>query len=189
MLHWDLEDIKPYVGKYTWTNKRLGSNHIAARLDRFLVQSSFLSCGLTTSSKILPNCTSDHKPISLELSLDGNLGPIPFRFSPLWIQQDAFHEVVSDAWNRQILGSPFYVWEEKLRGLKRRLKEWAKTLKTPTAKRKESLENLAAHQSTMEKSAISQNLIQREVELQKNIHRDSREEDEYWRQKSRNLWL
>eukprot|EP00253_Pinus_taeda_P005952 PITA_05952 len=86
MLDWDLEDIKPTIGKFTWSNKRLGPNHIATRLDRFLVQSSFLSCGLSASSKILPNCTSDHKPISLELSLDRNLGPIPFIFSPMWIQ-------------------------------------------------------------------------------------------------------
>eukprot|EP00253_Pinus_taeda_P032065 PITA_32065 len=99
MLDWDLEDIKPTAGKYTWTNKRLGPNHIAARLDRFLVQSSFLTCGLSASSKILPNCTFDHKPISLELTLDGNLCPIPSRFSAMWIQQDGFQEVVSKAWN------------------------------------------------------------------------------------------
>ena len=83
MLGWELEDIKPTSGKFTWSNKRVGPNHIAARLDRFLVQSSFLTCGLMATSKILPNYTSDHKPILLELSLDGNLGPIPFRLNSL----------------------------------------------------------------------------------------------------------
>ena len=34
---WDMIDIKPSSGKYTWSNKRVGSGHIAARLDRFLV--------------------------------------------------------------------------------------------------------------------------------------------------------
>lgn len=189
MIGWDLEDIKPSAGKYTWSNKRLGPNHIATHLDRFLVQTSFLTSGLMASSKILPNCTSNHKPISLELSMDGFFGPIPFRFSPLWIQQEGFHEVVSEVWNRHVLGSPFFVWEEKLRALKRRLKEWAKTLKTPAAKRKESLENLAALQSSMEDSAVTQSLLQKEVELQKALHKANRDEEEYWRQKSRNLWL
>ena len=189
MIGWDMEDIKPSAGKYTWSNKRLGPRHIAARLDRFLVQTSFLTSGLMASSKILPNCIFDHKPISLELSMDGFLDPIPFRFSPLWIQQEGFHEVVSEVWNRQIQGSPFYVWEEKLRALKRRLKEWAKTLKTPATKRKESLENLAALQSSMEDSAVTQSLLQKEVELQKSLHKASRDKEEYWRQKSRNLWL
>ena len=83
ILHWDLMDIKPPSGKFTWSNKRLGPGHIAAHLDRFLIHSNFLSSGLLATSKILPNCTSDHKPILLELSSDPTLGPIPFHFSPL----------------------------------------------------------------------------------------------------------
>ena len=77
ILGWDLVDIKPSKAKFTWTNKRIGPGHIAARLDRFLVHSSFLSLGLHASSKILPNCVSDHKPILLDLSSEENLGPIP----------------------------------------------------------------------------------------------------------------
>eukprot|EP00253_Pinus_taeda_P022364 PITA_22364 len=189
MLGWDLEDVKPSSGKFTWSNKRIGPNHIAARLDRFLVHTSFLSCGLMASSKILPNLTSDHKPILLELSQDTNFGPIPFRFSPLWIQQEGFQEVVSESWNKPVLGSPFFVWEEKIRILKRNLKEWAKNLKSPTAKRKETLNRLVVHQLDMEQSPVSPSMLQKEVELQKEVHRSSREEEEYWRQKSRTLWL
>eukprot|EP00253_Pinus_taeda_P022475 PITA_22475 len=155
MLGWDLEDIKPSSGKFTWSNKRIGPNHIAARLDRFLVHTSFLTCGLMASSKILPNLTSDHKPILLELSQDNNFGPIPFRFSPLWIQQEGFQEVVFESWNKPVLGSPFFVWEEKIRVLKRNLKEWAKNLKSPTAKRKATLNRLVVHQLDMEQSPVS----------------------------------
>ena len=84
ILDWELEDIKPSHGKFTWTNKRRGPSHNSTRLDRFLVQSSFLTFGLMASSKILPIYTSDHKPILLELSLGKNIGPIPFRFIPLF---------------------------------------------------------------------------------------------------------
>eukprot|EP00253_Pinus_taeda_P036633 PITA_36633 len=175
ILDWELEDIKPTSGKFTWSNKSIGPDHIVARLDRFLVQSSFLTCGLMTTSKILPNYTFDHKPILLELSLDGNLGPIPFRFSSLWIHQEGFQEVVSEAWNQQVQGSPFFVWEEKMRTLKRELKEWAKRLKTPTAKRKEMHDGLAGHQLTMENYDETQILLQKEVELQKYLHRANSE--------------
>ena len=37
ILDWELEDIKPSRGKFTWMNKRRGPGHIAARPDRFLV--------------------------------------------------------------------------------------------------------------------------------------------------------
>ena len=61
ILDWDLMDIKPDSGRFTWTNKRLAPGHIADRLDRFLISSSFLTLGLLASSAILPATTSDHK--------------------------------------------------------------------------------------------------------------------------------
>jgi len=71
------------------------------------------------------------------------------------------------------------VWEEKLRRLKRELKEWAERLKMPTAKRKEIHDSLAGHQLTMENSDVTQILLQKEVELQKDLHRGSRDEEEF----------
>ena len=38
----DLLDPMPKNGKYTWSNKRVGPEHIAARLDRFLVSTTFI---------------------------------------------------------------------------------------------------------------------------------------------------
>jgi hypothetical protein len=95
MSDWKLEDIKPAKGKYTWTNKRVGPGHIAARLDRFLSQISFMLMGLTLTSSILPHSVSDHKPITLDISLDNNLGLIPFRFNPKWIQEAGYPALVT----------------------------------------------------------------------------------------------
>ena len=78
VMEWGLSDIIPTKGKYTWNNKRMGPWHIVARLDRFLVQDSFLLLGLNPTSKILAFGGSYHKPISLEMKKDQNLGPIPF---------------------------------------------------------------------------------------------------------------
>jgi hypothetical protein len=36
---YDLMDIFPISGHYTWSNKRQGSGHITTRLDRFLIRS------------------------------------------------------------------------------------------------------------------------------------------------------
>jgi exonuclease III len=62
---WDLMDFKPSKGLYTWTNNRMGEEHISARLDRFLVQSTLLLERKLISTAILPKLTSDHKPILL----------------------------------------------------------------------------------------------------------------------------
>jgi hypothetical protein len=110
----ELEDINPSRGKYTWSNKRNDLGHIAARLDRFMFQSSFLLLGLNAKSKILPFSASDHKTISLEIIKEPPLGPIPFRFSPSWIHHEEFFELVTGVWKDLVTGSPFFVWEEKL---------------------------------------------------------------------------
>jgi len=58
--------------------------HKSAWLDRFLLQSTFLSEEKIISTKILPKLTLDHKPILLLIEEEEKLGPIPFQFSPLW---------------------------------------------------------------------------------------------------------
>lgn len=62
---WDLVDVKPTKGKYSWSNRRLGPGHIAARLDRFLIHGDLLLCDQLIPSKIIPSSVPDHKPISL----------------------------------------------------------------------------------------------------------------------------
>ena len=90
IMEWDLMDVKPTSGKYTWNNRRIGPGHIAARLNRFLIQDTFLLMGLNLSSKILPFGGLDHKPILLEMVKEMNLGPIPFRFNPMWAKKTDF---------------------------------------------------------------------------------------------------
>ena len=89
---WDLSDFKPRKGLYTWTNNKTGEDHISARLDRFLVQSTMLLERRLISTAILPKLTSNHKPILLILEEEENVGPIPFKFSPLWNGKSGFAE-------------------------------------------------------------------------------------------------
>jgi exonuclease III len=124
-----LIDIKPSNGRFTWSNKRLGPGHITARLDHFLLRSSFLDESLSPSSLILPWAGSDHRPITLTLSPPENFGPIPFRFNPLWLSDPNFFDIVTDAWSCWIQGSPNYIWEKKLKRVKSTLKHWVKITK------------------------------------------------------------
>ena len=123
ILHSDLMDFKPKKGLYTWTKNRIGEEHISARLDRFLVQSTLLLERRFISSTILPKLTSDHKPILLLLDEEEKLGRIPFRFSPLWNGKSGFLEMVQMAWSTLVSGSPNYVWEHRLKITKFQRKE------------------------------------------------------------------
>ena len=76
--YWDLIDIKPKNGKFTWNNKRIGPRHIASRLDRVLVSPHLLKNLVILESKMLCSTVLDHKPICFFLSSMGKLGPHPF---------------------------------------------------------------------------------------------------------------
>ena len=137
---WDLLDFNPVRGLFTWSNNRVGSDHISARLDQFLVQISLMMNKNIIITKILPKLTSDHKPIQLLMEEEEDLGPIPFRFSPLWIERDGFTEIVKAAWAKSFIGSSSYVWDQKLKATKQALKEWIKNpAPTPTNQRKEAV--------------------------------------------------
>jgi ribonuclease HI/exonuclease III len=187
---WDLLDFSPVRGIYTWSNNRVGLEHISARLDRFLVQSSIMMDKKIITTKILPKLTSDHKPIQLLLEEEEDLGPIPFRFSPQWIERDGFTETVKTAWARPFSGSSSYVWEQKLKATKQALKEWIKKpAPTPTEKRREAVQSLQTLQIEMESTDITAELLEKEIKEQRSTHQSFRKEEEYWRLKSRSLWL
>ena len=109
MQVWDLIDLKPKSGHFTWSNHRVGAANIYARLDIFLVHNTLLDNKII-STKILPKLTSDHHLISLWFEFEVNLGPIPFRFSPLWIERLGFMDLVSYVWSRYIVGSPSFIF-------------------------------------------------------------------------------
>jgi hypothetical protein len=83
----------------------------------------------------------------------------------------------------QLQGSPFFVWEEKLRRLKRALKIWAKSLKSPSTQRVEAQQHLEVHQLKMEERIISPHMLETEKYLHRKLHTACREEEEYWQQK------
>jgi ribonuclease HI/exonuclease III len=187
---WDLLDFSPIRGLYTWSNNRTGTEHISARLDRFLVQGSLIMDKKIIKTKILPKLTSDHKPIQLLLEEEEDLGPLPFRFSPLWIEREGFYETVKEAWAKSFSGSSSFVWEQKLKATKQALKEWIKNpVPTPINTRKEAVYNLETLQTEMESKEITAELLEQEIKAQSSTYRSLRKEEEYWRIKSRSLWL
>ena len=62
---WDLVDLKPKLGCFTWSNQRVGAASIFSRLDQFLVHGPLLDRKWMISTKILPKLMSNHHLITL----------------------------------------------------------------------------------------------------------------------------
>jgi exonuclease III len=68
----DLYDVPLNKGIYTWNKRRARPGHIAARLDRFLISSAWLSLLDNPCSTNLPWAGSDHCPIRLTFEAQQN---------------------------------------------------------------------------------------------------------------------
>ena len=92
---WGLSDIKPKNGTFMWSNKRIGPGHIAARLDRVLVNTHLLSSH--PESKLLCIATSNHKPTYLFFHALENLGPLPIHYNHICLEVDGVKDIIVDA--------------------------------------------------------------------------------------------
>ena len=119
-------DIQLKNGKYNWSKKIVGVGHIVERLDRIIVSIVFLQQYLLPASFTLPSAISDQKLINLTLTSPANLGPIPFCFNSIWLQDGKIIDIIKNTWNLQGQGSPSYIWEPKLRCVYFVIKNWVK---------------------------------------------------------------
>jgi len=117
-----LLDITPSNGKCTWSNKRTGIHNIKQRLDRILIQENIAAAFSIVKTKIVHASASDHKPVVLTLDRLENQGPIPFKYNKLWDSKEDFDKKIRESWKNNVIGSPHYVWETKLKILRFLLK-------------------------------------------------------------------
>ena len=128
---------------------------------------------------------SGHHPISPLFEKQEELGRILFRFNPLWIERVGFMDIVSQAWSQYVIGSPSFVFEQKLKKTKLALKKWVKTpLSSPTTSRKERVSKLFAIQIGMENCEITTSQLALEQLAQFKTSQSFRHEEEHLRLKS-----
>eukprot|EP00253_Pinus_taeda_P015345 PITA_15345 len=164
---YNLVDIPPLNGRFTWSNKRVGNNNIKERLDRILVQERIVARFSNIQSKILLGYFSDHKPVALILDKGKNMGPLPFKYNKAWDSKEEFRALVKEQWAKEAKNNA--VEESKQRNaLQTQLEQWNQD--------KERI------QFTKEDQA-------KENEMYRDLYKQHREEEEELRQKSCCLWL
>ena len=131
--HWNIEEmnlvnIRTTNGLFTWQNKHSGERHIASRLDHFLVSKLTMARRGEIGATVLPVASSDHWPICLEWGHLGEFINRPFRFEKLWLHHQDFHRLMKEWWENclAIEGSCMFVFQHKLKHIKKCVKKWNK---------------------------------------------------------------
>jgi hypothetical protein len=112
---------------------------------------------------------------------------ITFKFDPIWIQHQKEWEIILDEWFVLILVSPFYVWKQKIKSIKEGLKCWTHSILPSHLKEMlECVESLSSIPLSMKRKPISLAASNME-EVDQALYKVQREEETYWRLKSRSL--
>lgn len=100
------------------------SNPVFKKLDRCLVNDSWLQKFPLSKSLVLPRGLSDHCPITIDMGLDHKSIRKPFQFFNHLLAAPGFFDLVKNSWSKDVQGDPWYVLTSKLKFVKCALKDF-----------------------------------------------------------------
>jgi exonuclease III len=190
--HLKLVDIENNNGTFTWSNRRSGNQHVACRLDRFLVAEELIEKFPCMESLILPKAGSDHWPIAFNLETEATPKHKPFWFEKFWLTHPDFHQLAKSWWAQAEIdhGTSMYKFQQRLKNFKQSLKHWNKNTFGNIFQSMQDIENnLMEIQRTFISGTRTVELMKEEEELQAQLEERRKQEEILWRQKSRVQWL
>jgi exonuclease III len=188
----NMVDMETQNGIFTWSNKRIGHQHVACRLDRFLVTEALLESDQAMEANIIPKSGSDHWPIVFCLDPGFPTRPKPFRFEKFWLTHPDFNQLAHTWWAQAEIdhGTHMYKFQQRLKNFKLHLKRWNKSTFGNILLRKREIESqLEELQRTFITGSRTQNLAREEEGLMVDLEACREQEEILWRQKSRVQWL
>ncbi|XP_071912247.1 uncharacterized protein [Coffea arabica] len=174
---------------FTWSNNRRNRARISKRLDRFLVNGACLDLFDAISVLHLTRHPSDHAPLKISFATRSDNKPRPFRFLNIWTSKPELLEMIRQAWDQDVDGSPLRVLCSKLLATRRAIQSWNKQHFGNVIDAVRSAEMAVQRaeevvdQDDSEECQIELNKAQAELRHALSI------EEQFWRQKARVKWF
>ncbi|CAA7026829.1 unnamed protein product [Microthlaspi erraticum] len=166
----------------SWRGRRKG-RIVRCMLDRALATEEWHDLFPVSHVQYLPMIGSDHRPILATLDSKVTKRRKQFRFDKRWIGLEGLMDSIERGWNyTRGEVSPGLV--DRIGNCRHEVSVW-RTEKQPYGKQK--IEEL---QRALEEVQNDDNSTQEElIDITNKLKEAYRDEEEYWKQKSRNLWL
>ncbi|XP_019431738.1 PREDICTED: uncharacterized protein LOC109338847 [Lupinus angustifolius] len=172
--------------QFTWSNKRIGDALTEKRLGRCLCNVDWLTSWNEILCCTLTRISSDHHPLLLSFSSSSVTRLSPFRFHIMWLQHLDCKRVVVEVWKTDIRGCPMFIISQKLKLLKRKLRDWNINFFGDLHLRvKNSLSFVEAIQNCINNYGPNEDLLDQEAIAQKDLLQALVVERAFWKEKSR----
>ncbi|GAV92855.1 hypothetical protein CFOL_v3_36233 [Cephalotus follicularis] len=182
----ELEDLKGTGLAYTWCNRRSGAGAISKKLDRALGNWLWFNSMGDTYAHFHPPGISDHSPVTIHMRTKQQFCGRPFKFLNFWAKSEQFLHVVSQEWAKAYTGSPLVVLHQKLKCLKGRLREFCTRPDTKVVELRAGLHQL---QRDIHEGLGTASSVEQERKLRADVMSAARDEEAFFKQKSRIQWL
>lgn len=142
-------DEMPFLGLlFTWSNKRGGMGNIKSKLDRVLINGSWLDAYPESETTFLAPGISDHSFILVDVLPEAHRRR-PFKFFSFWMRHATFKGVLKESWLSPVEGSVRSKVYTKLKRLKPVLRDFNKAfysgISTRVAHAREELAQVQSH--------------------------------------------
>ncbi|KAH0695122.1 hypothetical protein KY290_021422 [Solanum tuberosum] len=166
---------------FTWWNGRVEEECIFKRLDRVLVNHEFLDLYPTSEVHHLVRQGSDHAPLHVVYNTIEQPIIKPFRFLNFWTKHKGFKEVVQQHWKSDRHGSPFIMFQDKLKNTKKAFARWSKETFGDVFQRIATLEDVIKVKELKLEAQPSPNNRAELNKVEAELRRFLAIEEEYWR--------
>ncbi|MQM23789.1 hypothetical protein Taro_056859 [Colocasia esculenta] len=185
-----LLDLKSVGNTYSWCNRLVGARRIACRMDRALINHSWMDMFPYSYVHYGDQILSDHAQLTVYTEDIVAGGPKPFKFYNMWAHHESFRSIVHQAWTTHFQGTPLFILCQKLRIVKLALKVWNREVFGPIQK-KVSYACDVLHQVQLELASnpMNEQLIQKEKQAREAYLTCLNMEGTYAQQRAKQHWL
>ncbi|KAK9732996.1 hypothetical protein RND81_04G036900 [Saponaria officinalis] len=182
-------DITASGSLFTWNNKQIPEDRICSRLDRFMVNASWVGSLPNYTVYFHPEGIFDHTPCTVSDFHEERRGG-SFKYLNMWGKNDQFLGYVQDIWDQWVDGCKMFCVVRKLKMLKPKLKELNKHCFSDIENNAGVAEKcLVAIQQRLSLAPTDLVLLMREIEASKAVKELSQARDSFLKQKAKVRWL
>ncbi|XP_056850846.1 uncharacterized protein LOC130500139 [Raphanus sativus] len=171
--------------KMSWQGRRgkgKGAFMVRCRLDRALANEEWHTLLPCSYTEYLGMVGSDHRPVVAYLEDKVIRKRGQFRFDKRWIGKEGFMESIAMGWAKDY-GSDQVDIVKKISNCRHEIAKWRRN-NPPTGKEKIGELQKALEDVQMDDSRTQEDIM----EVSRKLQDAYKDEEEYWHQKSRNLW-
>ncbi|XP_059068214.1 uncharacterized protein LOC131858781 [Cryptomeria japonica] len=175
--------------KFTWSNGHSGEDLIQVKLVRGLISPDWLRLAFCKLNALA--CVgSDHFPIFLSVSPLFGRKAYRFRFEKMWLMAPKIQDKILESWSINNQGTTMFRIVNKLSNVKSNIQHWNKSTfgNIFKAKEKPKLE-LVEVQEHIQAYGFEIDVSNNEIDILTKLHDIISKEEEYWKQRSRALWI